>query len=287
MQTSFTIATFRGVPIKVDLSLIVLAAWLVFEAGRSTGSFIAGLIVGLITGVLLVTSVALHELGHTAVALKYGCRVRDITLMLIGGRATMLDIPREPAREFWMAIAGPAVSAALWIGSRLLVDLIPQHYELRYFHGQVVKVAVQDSTFIAACIVSWLGTINKSLFLFNLIPAFPMDGGRVLRAILAKRYNRVFATYIASRVGRVIAVIMGIYGIFHANWTLAIIAYFIFQSADAEYRMVCFEDSGFFGRGGRGGWGGGSGGWGGFFGRRNRDDDDDDDIHVSPPPYGR
>lgn len=284
MQTSFTIATFRGVPIKVDISLIVLAVWLVIEAGGGNPRipFAESLVVGLVTAVLLVTSVALHELGHTAVALNYGCRVRDITLMLIGGRATMLDIPRSPAKEFWMAIAGPGVSAALWLLGIHLERLIEIRARL--------AGGMTTSGFIAATLFFWMAMINKSLFLFNLIPAFPMDGGRILRSILARRFNRVFATYIASRIGRAIAVAMGIYGIFRGQWTLAIIAYFIFNSADAEYRMACYEDSGFFGRGwsggdsrgGRGGWGG----WGRFFGRRDRDDDDDD-IHVSPPPYGR
>ena len=286
MQTSFTIATFRGVPIKVDLSLIVLAAWLVFEAGRGSGSLVAGLIVGLVTAVLLVTSVALHELGHTAVALNYGCRVRDITLMLIGGRATMLDIPRAPAKEFWMAIAGPAVSAALWILGVQLNKIIALHA------SRAGGVTMAEA--IVAALAYWLAMMNKSLFLFNLIPAFPMDGGRVLRSILAQRYNRVFATYIASRVGRVIAVLMGLYGFFHWDWMLVMIAYFIYNAADAEYRMVCYEDSGFFGRGwgGRGGWSDGGSRRGGFWGRffgggRRDDDDDDDDIHVSPPPYER
>ena len=283
MQTSFTIAYFRGVPIKVDLSLIILALWLVFEAGQSLGSLSSGLIVGLSTAVLLVLSVALHELGHTAVALKYGCRVRDITLMLIGGRATMLDIPRSPMKEFWMAIAGPAVSAALWLLGTHLDHLISLH--ARAVGGYTT------GSMIVAVIFSWLAMINKGLLLFNLIPAFPMDGGRVLRALLARRMGRLRATYIASRIGRFIAIAMGIYGLIRGRIMLMLIAYFVFTSADNEYRMVQFEEGGFWGRG-RGGFGGFGGfrGFGDFFGggRRDRDyGDSDDDIRVSPPPYDR
>lgn len=269
MQTSFTIATFRGVPIKIDLSLVILAIWLGIEA--------RDFLLGIITALLLVTSVALHELGHTAVALNYGCRVRDITLMLIGGRATMLDIPRAPLKEFWMAIAGPAVSAALWIGGSFLARILDRS-------GTV-------SGGIAGSICYWLAWMNRGLFFFNLIPAFPMDGGRVLRAILATRLGRLRATYIASRIGRLLAIVMGIWGLFGGGFMLLIIAYFIFNAADAEYRMVAFEEGGgFFGRGGffGGGFGGGGGGFfGGGRGGWRGGSGGDNDVYVSPPPYGR
>ena len=235
---SLTIATFRGVPVRADLSLLILAVWAVSDAVRAVSNPLLGLVIGLATCALVVASVALHEFGHTAVALRYGCRVRDITLMLFGGRATLLDMPREPAREFWMAIAGPAVSAALWLLAGLLARL----------HGaRMALVAATPLDRVALFLLGYLSWLNRTLLLFNLLPAFPMDGGRVLRSVLARRMGRLRATYVAMRVGKGMAILMGVYGIATRQWMLALIAYFVFTSAEAEYRSVQFEE---------GGWGG-------------------------------
>ncbi|MGI6496816.1 MAG: site-2 protease family protein [Kiritimatiellia bacterium] len=235
MKTSFTVARFKGVPIQVDLSLLVLAALLAIEAIHATRNLLAGIVIGIVAALLLVASVALHELGHVAVALHYGCRVRDVTLMLIGGRATLLDMPRKPSREFWLAIAGPGVSAALWLLSIPLANLV-------LLPGRITGTPTLSGTILAG-ILGYFSLINKSLLFFNLIPAFPMDGGRILRALLARRFGRLYATWIASRIGLAAAVIMGIHGIFRGHWILVFIAYFIFQSAEAEYRLVRYEES--------------------------------------------
>lgn len=240
-QGSYEIGRVFGVPIRLDLSLIVLAVYLSFLAGD--------VVVGLVAGVLLMISVALHELGHTYVALRFGCRVRDITLMLIGGRASLLDMPRAPWKEFVLAAAGPLVSGVLWLGGLQLFGLV----------GAKTPLAV---------ILLWLTRINMVLFLFNLLPAFPMDGGRLLRAVLAQRIGRLRATYIASRVGRILAVLIGIWGFFPFSIFRLLIALFVYQAAEAEYRMVLAETTG-----------------GGPF--RHGGEPPDDQAYISPPPYRR
>ena len=239
-QNGFEIGRVFGVPIRLDWSLIILALYFALFSGS--------LVVGVVTSFLLMLSVALHELGHTYTALKFGCRVHDITLMLIGGRASLLDMPREPWKEFVLAASGPLVSAVLWLGARRLAPLAG---------GSPVLVSI----------LLYMALVNKMLLLFNLLPAFPMDGGRMFRALLARRMGRLRATFIASRVGRVAAVLFGIAGIFRFDIFLFLIAVFIYQTAGMEYRMVQAE----------------AGIGGGFFG------DDrpppDDQVYISPPPY--
>jgi Zn-dependent protease len=242
-QNGYEIGRVFGVPIRLDWSLIILAVYFSLTAG----SFL----IGVTAAILLMTSVALHELGHTYSALKFGCRVKDITLMLIGGRASLYDMPREPWKEFVVAASGPLVSAILWLGGRQL---------LLVFGGIP----------LLARMIIYLAMINKMLFLFNLIPAFPMDGGRLLRAALSQRIGRLRATFIASRVGRIAAVMIGIWGVVdNFDFFRILIAIYIYQAAGAEYRMVQAE----------------AGIGGGFFG--GREPPPDDQVYISPPPYRR
>ncbi len=247
-QKGYEIGRVFGVPIRLDRSLIILA--LIFAV--MSGSLMGGLALAFV----LMLSVALHELGHTYVALKFGCRVRDITLMLIGGRATLLDMPREPWREFVMAAAGPLVSATLWLAGRQLLLIVP-------------PLMSANLPFLVL-LLSYLSRINLMLCLFNLLPAFPMDGGRMLRAALSQRMGRLRATYIASRIGRIAAVLMGIWGVSNGfNFFLILIAIYIYQAAGYEYHAVQLE-AGMSGRF-----------WNGF------QKPPDDQVVISPPPYRR
>ena len=203
------------------------------------------IVVRLLSAAILLVSILLHELGHTAVALSYGCRVRDITLLLLGGRATLVDMPRGPWREAWMAAAGPLVSLLLGLCGFFVSSLFPA----RSICGDV----------------GWyLRYVNFSLLIFNLIPAFPMDGGRIFRALLESRLGRRRATFIAFRVAQVLAACMAIWAVVDGfNMILLLIACFVFTSSKAEYDMVRAE-----------------GGYGGY-GRPG-----DDAVVISPPPYG-
>ena len=234
------IAKVWNVPIYLDWTLLIMAAMFVFRAGS--------VFVGLISAVVLLVSILLHELGHTAVALSYGCRVRDITLLLLGGRASLVTTPRQPMKEALMAAAGPLVSLALWFLGRGLI-----------------RFGIVRFGSVAGYVCSYLAFVNIWLFFFNLVPAFPMDGGRIFRALLASRLGRRRATFIAYRVAQVLAIGMAIWAVVGGfDLVLMLIAYFVFTSARAEYAAVCAE-----------------GGFGGGYDPRN-----DDSVIISPPPYG-
>ena len=156
LRSSFKIATILGIPIKLHISLLLMLPMFALQYN---------LIPGLMLEIGLLLSIVLHELGHSVVAIAKGCRVREILLMPLGGAAMMESIPTRPLDEFLMAVAGPAVSLALGLAGVFwgsAVPFLPHSYHgLNLFH--------------------WLGIINLGLVFFNLLPSFPMDGGRVFR----------------------------------------------------------------------------------------------------------
>lgn len=169
--------------------------------------------------ILLFTCVVLHELGHSFVAMRYGIKIRSITLYILGGVASMEDIPRDPARELKMAIAGPLVSGVIGAGCVLLSN--PSAAILGEFHPLTTLL--------------WsLGIINLILMIFNLIPAFPMDGGRVLRAWFASRMPYAAATTRAANIGKMFAIAMGLLGLLSFNVFLILIAFFVYIGASEE-----------------------------------------------------
>jgi len=287
LKSEYRIGRVWGIPIKIHISLLALMAYAAIY-GASGGVKAAGVLGGaislvsmLLLEVLIFTSIALHELGHSFVAIRKGCRVREITLMFIGGAAKMEQIPTRPRDEFLMAIAGPAVSLLIGgIGMGISIPLILT--EPSPLLGHLCSVI-----FVA-------GLANLILAGFNLIPAFPMDGGRVFRALMTPRHGRLKATYLASRLGRIIAVVFFIIGLFGlegvrifgyaifrpGNPFLVLIAVFIFITAGREYRMVQFEEL-MKRRGFGAAWPGmapppppGS-------------EPDDDTVLISPPPYAK
>ncbi|MBN1557206.1 MAG: site-2 protease family protein [Lentisphaerae bacterium] len=271
--SSYRIATVWGIPIKIHMSLILLLLFFALTMGVSGGP--GAILVLLVIEFGVFASIALHELGHSFVALRKGTRVREITLMFIGGAAQMEDIPARPRDEFQLAIAGPAVSVVLGL--------------LLWFGGGALPLARADWPVpivragpVQANIVQFIGLINLGLALFNLLPSFPMDGGRLFRALLAHRMGRLRATYIAARVGKVMAVIFGLYGFFSAptRWLLVAIAFFIYIAAGNEYRMVRMQEAA---RRARGGFHGMFGG----YGDEDGGGDDGGRVSVSPPPYER
>jgi len=179
--------------------------------------------------VCALASIALHELGHSYVAIRNRCRVRAITLTFIGGIAEMENIPLRPRAEFLMATAGPAVSLALGA----LCILV----------GTAAGSYLDPILFLAGIPLNFtqcVGVINVGLAFFNMIPAFPMDGGRVLRAWLAPQLGRLRATLVASIIGKAIAVFLGLVGLLGINtglWMLMIVAGFVFFAAGHEYRL--------------------------------------------------
>ncbi len=226
------IARVWGIPIKVHITLLLALPLIYADFKFFTAVTIA-------CGVF--ASIALHELGHSFVAIRKGCQVREILLLPIGGVARMTSIPTKPFDEFLMAIAGPAVSMLLCVALSVGGGLLALAPRIEATHGNVLQ---------------FVGLINGALAAFNLIPAFPMDGGRILRALLTRKYGRLRATSIAARVGRTVAILLGMGGLYlwhkHGGsaWTLIIIAIFIHRAAGNEYRAVARQEAGgFFGSG--------------------------------------
>ncbi len=235
MNSSIQIGTIMGIPIKLHITFLLILpifGYLFATNDPKYGGFADiepawfRYALGLSVAIFLFTCVLLHELGHSYVAKKHGTKIQGITLFLFGGVSSLEDIPRNPKVEFRMALAGPSVS--LLIGSILIII-----YEL-------LKIDISmDNPYLR---LIWLiGYINIILFIFNLLPAFPMDGGRVLRSALAGRMPYIEATELAANIGKGIAIIMGFLGFlwFSAGglWFM-LIAFFIYIGASEEEKST-------------------------------------------------
>jgi stage IV sporulation protein FB len=234
MNWSFTIAKIKGIEIRVHLTFALVLFWAAFNWGVLQGFGLAGALYGVVFISLLFLMVTLHELGHSLVALRYGVPVRDITLLPIGGLARLEGELTRPAQEFWIALAGPAVNLVL---AALLGAVVLPLLGWRALGGF-------DLLWTSLNTIGWeklltdLLVANVGLTLFNLLPAFPMDGGRVLRALLASRMGELDATRIAARVGQGLAVLLGLVGFFGGALNLVFVAMFIYTGAEQEWRGI-------------------------------------------------
>jgi Zn-dependent protease len=227
MSWSFRIARVSGIDIRVHATFFLIV---LIGATQYARFGLPGLLFGTTLILLLFLCVTLHELGHSVVAQKFGVQVRQIVLLPIGGVAMMQRIPRNPWEELWIALAGPVVNvviaAALWLG------IVARERFTGVDFGQLLALGRDGPS--GALMLSWLLSANMALVVFNMVPAFPLDGGRVLRAILAMRMTHARATAIAAVVGQVLAVALGTLGLVSGNFLLVIVAAFIFFGAGAE-----------------------------------------------------
>ena len=215
---SLRIGSVFGIPIQIHATFWLLLLWVAWMANRSGEP--VGTQIGLVVG--LFTCVVLHELGHALTAKLFGIRTSDITLYPIGG-VSNLESMGNAHQELLISIAGPAINVliAIVLGMVLVArgePLIPTDLE----HGRL-------------SFLQWLLAGNIILALFNIMPAFPMDGGRILRAALALFLDRTRATQIAARVGQLMAVMMAVWGVMEGNFVLLFIALFVFMGAGAEF----------------------------------------------------
>ncbi|HEX2181924.1 MAG TPA: site-2 protease family protein [Rubrobacteraceae bacterium] len=229
MGGSIKVGRAFGIDVKVHWTFFLLLAFFGFTAYQNSGSLGSALAtVGII--VALFVCVLLHEYGHSLVAQRLGIEIADITLLPIGGLARLKSLPEKPWDEVKIAIAGPLVNVVLapvFFGVALLLGG-------RLTAPPDILGGVQS----AAQVFVYLGFINVALVVFNLIPAFPMDGGRVLRGLLATRLGPVRATDISSAVGQFFAAAFFLIGLLTGNLLLALIAVFIFFGAGGEAQMV-------------------------------------------------
>jgi len=233
VRWSYKLARVAGIDVYVHATFLLLLVWIGFGAYRSGGASAAVQAVAYI--VALFTIVVMHEYGHALTARRYGIPTQDITLLPIGGVARLQSMPKEPRQELAIAIAGPAVNFAL-----VLIILAVQAATGRLV-GLGGLLRGDEQNVIQGGFLAQMLSINIVLILFNLIPAFPMDGGRVLRALLAMRsgdYSQ--ATVTAARVGRFFALVFGIVGLLvpGAPATLVLIALFVWLGAAGEAAAV-------------------------------------------------
>lgn len=249
---SFRIGTAFGIPIKLDLTFLLvlpLFAYLIgsqitattellndaIAAGIEVDVITTGLtpwILGFTAAVGLFVGILLHELGHSFVAMRYGYPIDSITLWIFGGIAALSEMPEDWRQEFNIAIAGPIVS--------VLVGFVC--YGL--FIGVLLVEPFESTpivTFGTLFVLGYLAVLNVVLAVFNMIPAFPMDGGRILRAFLARNRPYARATETAAEVGKFFAVLLGLVGLFSFNIIMIGVAFFVYIAASTEARQVTMK----------------------------------------------
>ena len=239
----FRIGSAFGIPIQLDLTFLLvlpLFAWIIgsqveptvellnvfggdLDAGVLTTGYLPW-ILGIGAAVGLFVGVVLHELGHSIVAMRFGYPIDSITLWLFGGIAQLDEMPEDWKQEFFIALAGPLVSVLVGTASLVGFLLVPS--------GTTVTAAI-------AFVLGYLALMNVALALFNMLPGFPMDGGRVLRALLARTNPYARATEIAAEVGKGFAILLAIFGLFPPfNPLLIGLAFFIYIGASGESRQT-------------------------------------------------
>ena len=226
MKWSWRVGSIAGIALYIHATFLLLLAWVAIDAYQS-GQSVSAALSGVIFVLAVFATVVLHELGHALTARRYGIRTRDITLLPIGGVARLERMPREPTQELLVALAGPAVNVAIAIllfGALRATGGVPS-----------MDTAALTAGFFQRDFFARLLAVNVWLVLFNLIPAFPMDGGRVLRALLAMRFGYARATATAARVGRFFALVFGVLGLFVLKEPMLVfIALFVWLGAAGE-----------------------------------------------------
>lgn len=242
---NYDLVSVANIPIRINVSLLVVLpvlAWLIgsgeqidLYVGIINAFPVAALdpavlragttpwLIGIAAAVGLFVSVTIHELGHAWAARRYGIEVESITLWLLGGLANLSSMPREWNREFWIAVAGPAASVAVAVVCYGVVSVLPSSVPAVVF------------------VLGWLVVTNVALAAFNLLPAFPMDGGRVLRALLARSRPYASATRIAARIGSLFGIGFALLGVFSLSPMSLLLGLFVYGAATSESRLVALE----------------------------------------------
>jgi Zn-dependent protease len=220
MGSSLKIASVFGIAVRIHVSFLIYLAFICFSSYQEAGA--EGAIQGGLLVLTLFAFVLLHEFGHAFAARTFGIRTPDITLYVIGGVARLTRIPDKPWQELVVAVAGPLVNVVIFVVLRGAI-----HLEQAQDPENLEKIEL----------LARVANYNWLLLVFNLIPAFPMDGGRVLRSLLAMIMPYLRATEIAARLGQGIAILFAVYGFFRDPF-LVFIALFVFYGAQQELAMA-------------------------------------------------
>lgn len=227
MKWSYRLGKVAGIDVNIHVTFTLLIAWVLLThwlAGQTLGAAVNGLAFV----IAIFGCVLLHELGHALAARRFGIGTRDITLLPIGGVARLERMPEKPLQELWVALAGPAVNVVIAVVLYVWLVMTNQLVPLS-------QLGVVAGPFIERLLV-----VNMLLVAFNMIPAFPMDGGRCVRALLALRLEYAQATRIAAGVGQVIAVGFAVLGLF-SNPFLLLIGVFVWLGAAQEARYATIK----------------------------------------------
>jgi Zn-dependent protease/predicted transcriptional regulator len=235
MDGGVKVLSFRGIPVRLHWTFFLILPYVAYSMSRrfealandaSTHDYallLSPMVWGVLLAILLFGSVLLHELGHVFVAMNQGSRVKGVTLMMLGGVSHIEEVSQVPRAEAKMAIVGPLVSIAIAVVA---------------YAGHLLLGALPDAQFG----LYYLAQINLGIALFNMLPAFPLDGGRVLRSMLEPKHGKVAATNVAATVGKVLAVMMGLFGILTANFLMVLIAVFVWAGGAAEARAAVHRE---------------------------------------------
>ena len=229
MGGAFRIGRFSGIDVRVHWTFLLLLAFFAFVGYQASGGLV-GAVTATVTIVALFLCVLLHEFGHSLVAQRLGIEIHGITLLPIGGVSNLESLPENPWDEVKITIAGPLVNvvlAPIFFGVGLLLGAVP-----RVPSDLLTGVGSVGQFFF------YLGYLNVVLAVFNLLPAFPMDGGRILRGLLATRLGVLRATEISSTIGQFFAAAFFLIGLLSGNFLLALVAVFIYFGARGESQMV-------------------------------------------------
>lgn len=226
MTWSFSLGRLLGSELRVHVTFFLLIAW-VGMAAYGEGGW-PGALENIAFVLALFACVVAHEFGHALAARRYGIRTPDITLLPIGGLARLERMPENPRDEIVVALAGPAVNVVIW----LILALAGAETRM----DDLLRLDSAEPDFLGR-----LALVNLFLAIFNMIPAFPMDGGRVFRAALCLTMDRVRATRVAATAGQVVAFMLGFAGLSSGNPILVLIAVFVFVAANAESQDVAMR----------------------------------------------
>ena len=229
MKWSWKVARIAGIDVFIHSTFFILIAWIGFSYWITERSIVA-VVNGVIFILLLFLIVLMHEFGHALAAKRFGIATRDITLLPIGGLSRLERMPKEPKRELWVALSGPLVNLVLAV----------IFFVWLYFTGGLNGLT--NTTVTEGTLLQRVAFANMILLLFNIIPAFPMDGGRVLRAFLATRMEYTQATHTAASIGQGFALIFGLIGLLF-NPFLIFIAFFVWIGASQESSSVQVKEA--------------------------------------------
>jgi Zn-dependent protease len=221
---TITLGKVLGIPIKIHWTFILLLLYISFDG------FMSGKPQMVYLTLFLFLCVVLHEYGHALMARRFGIGTEDIILSPIGGVARLQKIPEEPMKEISIAFAGPFVNLVIALIALVFIKLTSTE--------GILEPAIFEDEWTGENIARGIFFTNTILFLFNLLPAFPMDGGRILRACLAWKWGRALSTRIASIIGKLIAIGFIAFGLFNSDWIMAVLGLFVLVSANSENAEV-------------------------------------------------